>query len=252
MNKYISKIINKKNILLSKHFGKKKFFLKLNKPMISFSFDDFPRSAGINGGKILRDFGYYGTYFISMGLLGSNSPSGRIADLSDLDVLIKDGHEIGCHTFDHFNGRKTNNSIFLDSIKKNRQSIKIAFPNYIFNCFAYPFNGPSLKLKRQVSEYFVCCRVGGNETNTKLIDLSLLKSFFIDWRNNYDIEIIKNIIDLNSSKKGWLIFSTHDVSNNPSRYGCTPQFFKEIVEYAYHSKSEIYSLKDACKILKIV
>src|SRR5438874_10230057 len=70
-------------------------------PLISFTFDDFPRSALAAGGAILNRYGLSGTYYISFGLLGKNSPSGPICVTDDLRELGERGHELGCHTFSH-------------------------------------------------------------------------------------------------------------------------------------------------------
>ena len=35
-------------------------------PLISFTFDDFPRSALWRGGTILRERGFVGTYYVSL------------------------------------------------------------------------------------------------------------------------------------------------------------------------------------------
>src|SRR6266446_1702902 len=68
-------------------------------PLISFTFDDFPRSALVVGGAILNRHGSSGTYYTSLGLLGKDSPSGPICVPGDLRELRQRGHELGCHTF---------------------------------------------------------------------------------------------------------------------------------------------------------
>src|SRR3954447_8997056 len=68
------------------------------RPLISFSFDDFPKSALRTGGSILRHFGLSGTYYASLGLIGKDSESGPIFDQTDLKLLHEQDHELGCHT----------------------------------------------------------------------------------------------------------------------------------------------------------
>ena len=51
--------------------------IRLDRPLISFTFDDFPRSALLNGGAILKRMGLTATYFTAMGLIGKDSPSAR-------------------------------------------------------------------------------------------------------------------------------------------------------------------------------
>src|SRR2546422_3297564 len=45
-------------------------------PFVSFTFDDFPRSALLTGGAILKHFGLTGTYYASFGLMGKQAPTG--------------------------------------------------------------------------------------------------------------------------------------------------------------------------------
>ena len=52
-------------------------------------------------------------------------------------------------------------------------------------------------------------------------------------------ERIKGVIDENSKAGGWLIFATHDLSDLPTRWGCVPQLFEDIVEYSVNSGARI-------------
>src|SRR5213594_3979784 len=77
------------------------FVISSQRPLISFTFDDFPRSSALTGGAILNRFGLAGTYYASLGLLGKEEPSGQMFVLDDLKMLFECGHELGCHTFSH-------------------------------------------------------------------------------------------------------------------------------------------------------
>jgi hypothetical protein len=79
-----------------------------------------------------------------------------------------------------------------------------------------------------------------------IADLNLLKACFLDKRTNIHIGFIKKLIDYNADNCGWLIFASHDVVDNPSPYGCTPEFFREVVEYSAHSGALILPLAEAC------
>ena len=81
-------------------------------PIVSFSFDDFPRSAIQVAGPILRAHGTRGTYYTALGLMGrTESPVGRLFTLDDLMQVVNDGHELGCHTHAHGKRRR----VFLSS-----------------------------------------------------------------------------------------------------------------------------------------
>ena len=55
----------------------------------------------------------------------------------------------------------------------------------------------------------------------------------------------RQLIDRNAEEKGWLIFYTHDVCESPSRYGCTPEDFREVVSYAVSSGARVMPVRDA-------
>src|SRR5215510_1951297 len=70
-------------------------------PLVSVSFDDFPRSAAKLGAQVLRDFGVKGTYFVSGGRAGLHVDGLDQFVEEDLIEVAANGHEIGCHTFGH-------------------------------------------------------------------------------------------------------------------------------------------------------
>ncbi len=77
-----------------------------NGPIVSFGFDDFPRSAYTAGGEILKNFGARGTYYVSLGLMNTSNDLGEQFRLDDLHSLVKDGHELASHTFVTFRAAK--------------------------------------------------------------------------------------------------------------------------------------------------
>src|SRR5215472_14050839 len=105
---------------MAQWFGRRPCRMQLQSPVISFTFDDFPRSALINGGAILRERGFAGTYYASFGLMGKEALVGGIFTREDLDELLRQGHELACHTFDHCDSWATNPNEFEASIVRNR------------------------------------------------------------------------------------------------------------------------------------
>ena|ERR1700738_3477530 len=77
-------------------------FRLLNKtPMVSFTFDDIPKSAATTGARLLDEHGARGTFYVSGGVVGSSSPNWEMTDADNILALHARGHEIGCHTFSH-------------------------------------------------------------------------------------------------------------------------------------------------------
>src|SRR4051812_1494906 len=97
-------------------FGRRCIRLRNRFPLISFTFDDFPRSALYTGGEILRKYGAAGTYYTALGLMGTDGPVGRIFSEADLPEVLGRGHEFGCHTFDHCDTWTTHPATYERSI----------------------------------------------------------------------------------------------------------------------------------------
>lgn len=203
-------------------------------PSISFTFDDFPRSALLTGGTILENYGLAGTYYASLGCMGQGSPSGDLFLLQDLMDLVDKGHELGCHTFAHLDAWETSTREFMASVAQNRKALTKLLPRAEFNTLSYPLDHPRPLTKRRVAQEFRACRGGGQKINHGRIDLNVLSAYFLD-RRREDLDRVKSVIDENADIRGWLIFGTHDVCENPSPFGCTPDYFEAVVRHAVKS-----------------
>jgi peptidoglycan/xylan/chitin deacetylase (PgdA/CDA1 family) len=233
---------------LAKRLGCRHYSLLLREPLISFSFDDFPRSALVNAGAILRERGLAGTYYASFGLMGGTAPTGEIFKREDLRQLVQQGHELACHTFDHYDSWDTAPLEFEASILRNRKAVAQQLPGVTLGSLSYPISWPRPETKRRVANHFKCARGGGQTFNAGTIDLNYLKAFFIEQsRDNFDA--IKQTIDGNVRAKGWLIFATHDVCDQPTRFGCSPGFFEKVVDYAIQSKATILPVFRALQVI---
>ncbi len=208
--------------------------LKNDKPIVSFTFDDFPRSALTSGGAILHERGYTGTYYTSLGLMGKRTSTGEIFLREDLDELARQGHEAACHTFDHYDSWGTEPVEFEASIIRNQQAAKELLQQAPFTNFSYPISWPRPDTKRRVAAHYECARGCGQTFNAGVTDLNYLKAFFIE-QSRDNVDAIREVIDANAQSRGWLIFATHDVCNSPTRFGCTPALFEEVVNYSVKS-----------------
>jgi peptidoglycan/xylan/chitin deacetylase (PgdA/CDA1 family) len=250
MNNVLSRITGKYHRTLAYRFFRRMAAIKTSVPMISFTFDDAPRTAFKTGGDILRSHGAKVTFFVSLGLLGAQTEVGTIASQDDLLRAAKEGNELGCHTFDHLDTWQTSTEKFMESVVENKHAFGRILPGTSFRTFAYPKSEPKPSVKSRLEKHFICCRGGGQTSNVGTVDLNLLKAYFLDKRNQVDINSVKKLIDHNTSCRGWLIFATHDVSDNPSPYGCTPKFLEEVVEYAVRSGALLLPVAEACERLQ--
>lgn len=230
-------------------FARRPFVISPKTPLVSFTFDDFPRSAFLTGGAILQSFGVAGTYYASLGLMNCQSSTGPIFLPEDLKVLLEQGHELGCHTFNHCHAWDTQPSVFEDSVIRNRQVLSELIPEASFKTFSYPISVPRARTKQRVAKYFACCRCGGQTFNVGNADLNYLSAYFLE-KSRDNPQIVKDLIDRNYRARGWLIFATHDICKDPTPWGCTPGFFEEIVRYAVDSGARVLPVSQAYEALR--
>ncbi|OLB85356.1 MAG: hypothetical protein AUI12_11420 [Acidobacteria bacterium 13_2_20CM_2_57_6] len=230
-------------------FFKRPLAIKRQVPLISFTFDDFPRSAWHTGGAILQRHGLQGTYYASFGLMGKQAPTGTMFLPEDMKGLLEQGHELGCHTFNHCHSWETRPDLFEESIIKNQRALQELVPQASFRTFSYPISPPRPKTKQKAARHFLCCRGAGQTFNVGSADLNYLSAFFLE-QSRENPKAVKSLIDQNLRAGGWLIFATHDISDSPTPWGCTPDFFEQIVQYAVDSGAQILPVVQAWQALR--
>jgi peptidoglycan/xylan/chitin deacetylase (PgdA/CDA1 family) len=219
------------------------------RPLISFTFDDFPRSALRTGGAILKRFGMRGTYYASFGLMGQDAPTGRIFEAEDLAELVAQGHELGCHTFHHCHSWDTSPARFEESIAENQRALERLLPGRAFQSFSYPISCPRPGSKRRTGRRFACSRGGGQTCNVGTADLNHLSAYFLEKDGGVDVAV-KQMIDRTVGERGWLILATHDVSDTPTPYGCRPGYFEDVVRYAAESGARVLPVIEALAVVR--
>lgn len=245
----IARATGKVRRLLADRFGRRTVSIEMPVPIVSFTFDDAPRTAFGAGREILKELGARATYFVSLGILDTETEVGTIASVGDLARAVDEGNELGCHTFDHLDAWHASSAAFMASVVRNREELHRILPGARFTTFAYPKSGAKLSIKSALGNTFICCRGGGQATNEASADLNLLKACFVDRRTGVDIEFVRALVDYNAARRGWLILATHDVAADPSPYGCTPEFLDAIVQYASRSGALLLPVGEACERL---
>jgi peptidoglycan/xylan/chitin deacetylase (PgdA/CDA1 family) len=233
----------------AKHVFRRLLRVNPRLPLISFTFDDFPRSALLVGGEILNRNGAAGTYYAALGLAGSQTRTGQSFEMSDLQHLLRHGHELGCHTFSHCHSWDTDAEAYEASVIDNRRALEKFLPGAEFKSFSYPYSAPRPESKRRVARYFLSCRAGAQGINSGNTDLNQLDAFFLE-KTRGDLQPVRELIDRNCEAHGWLIFATHDISSSPTPFGCTPEFFADVVRYAVQSGARLLPVTQALQILQ--
>src|ERR1700759_3515022 len=86
---------------LVRHFGTVPFRMRNKRPMVSFTFDDVPKTAATVGAPLLEEYDARGTFYIAGDLVGKWSGNWIGLSADEIIGLHRRGHEIACHTFSH-------------------------------------------------------------------------------------------------------------------------------------------------------
>ena len=212
--------------------------MRNRRPLVSFTFDDFPASAASNGARLIEEYGARATFYVT-GLY-----CGRVIDgvhqycAEDLATLVEAGHEIGCHTFTHPRISTLSGAELDKEIELNSAFLARHLPEFKCRTFAYPFGAFSFAGTMRLQSKFLGCRSSQPGLNIKTADLGRLRSVRL-----YDRLIgpqdVSNIIEQAITSTAWLIFYTHDVTEAPSPYGCAPSLLKHALKSAITAGAEI-------------
>jgi peptidoglycan/xylan/chitin deacetylase (PgdA/CDA1 family) len=212
-------------------------------PIVSFSFDDFPRTAYSVGGAILEQFGARATYYVAAGLMNASSELGELFEESDLHSLLEKGHELASHTFLHSSCRSVSLAAFQQDVHEGMKAIEHLAGHNSTN-FAYPYGDVTLRVKKTLGPRLTSSRSVMPGFNGPAIDLNLLLANRL-YGNVDSSRQIEDLILQNVRRKSWLIFYTHDVRSNPSQYGCTPALLEFAVSLAARTGSRILTVQEA-------
>jgi peptidoglycan/xylan/chitin deacetylase (PgdA/CDA1 family) len=146
------------------------------RPLVSFTFDDVPKSSCTRGRQILEGSGLRGSYYLSLALMDSVYEIGAAFSRTDLEDLISGGHEIGSHTFEHLDAWTAATDLFEASLRQNQRRLDELHPGQVFRTFSYPLNTPRPPIKKAAGALHACCRGGGQTYNAGTVDLNLLNS----------------------------------------------------------------------------
>ncbi len=236
-------------MLAAKLFKRRLAYQTTPRPIISFTFDDFPRSALTAGGEILGDYGVRGTYYVAMGLLGKRTAVGEMFDRNDLDRLVAAGHELACHTLQHTMCCDLIVPELVASCRDNQRRIAEVLGERPIDNFSFPEGVVTLKAKAALGPMYATCRTIEPGANRDPVDLAFLRAYRV--YSSSGVRGLHRVIRRNQEENAWIVLYTHDVATTPSAYGCTPIEFREVVRCAVGSGAEVLPVAEAAKRFRL-
>lgn len=212
-------------------------WLNLPEAVVAFTFDDFPVSAYENAAPLLEEAGMHGTFYLATQLMGGIENGQPIVTEDMVADLARRGHEIGGHTHGHINVQRTARADLLADVAENERQIRritgsvaetAGAEEQAFS-FAYPFGMISARSKLALMGRYPGLRGIRIGTNRGLIDLAHLKAQEL-YDCAQDRRSLCALLDKAKAERGWLIFYTHEVCDEPSSIGCSPSLFRMAVE----------------------
>lgn len=219
-------------------------------PIVSFTFDDVPRSAATTGAAILDEFEAHGTFYIAGSLIAARSTLWDHVSPAEIVALHRRGHEIGCHTFSHKKAFELDTARLTLEIKRNLQHLQTVEPDICLENFAYPYGVGAYPLKRTLMGHFSSSRSIMPGINSGRIDLQFLRANpLVDAYTDRDG--IERLMDQAKAVNGWLIFYSHDVAAEPSEFGCSPRLLEYALQAARRRQMRVANIFDALRELGV-
>ena len=218
-------------------------------PILSITFDDFPRSALIEGGPIVTAAGGGATYYTAGRFCAKTINGIEHYRRSDLREAIDAGHEIGCHTYSHKRGTHISSAELRDDCARNVEFLQDALPDCAFESFAYPYGDVSVRVKGVAGRRYATARGIRPRVNVSPLDLALLHAAPLDRLTQLGQLAIEALAAETARCAGWLILFSHDVSDDPTPLGCTSAMLIRALEISRRRGLEVLTVGAATRRL---
>lgn len=212
----------------------------IDRPIVSITFDDAPRSAVEAGARVLEAEGVRGAFYVCAGLDGREGPMGLYGETAGYVGLAARGHEIACHTYSHLDCGQAAGPVITADVDRNAQALTAV--GLETRNFAYPYGDVSPQAKAVLQRRFGSLRGLHPGLIREGSDLNLLPAVGIEGPNGE--ANAARWIDKALANRAWLILYTHDVRPEPSAWGCTPDALKRLVQRAKAGGAEIATVAE--------
>jgi peptidoglycan/xylan/chitin deacetylase (PgdA/CDA1 family) len=227
--------------------GRRILRYKLTRPLVSFTFDDCPKSAVDNGLNKLEAEGWRGTVYISSGLLGTTNHHGLQMSGEDVKAAHDRGHEIGGHGYSHIDATDTDFDLFIEDENRNRAALAgLGLPPC--RTFAYPFGQTHRALKTRLAKDYDGLRGITSGPMINQADLNQIRSTPLFTGQDFT----KALAQINALKHApaWITLFTHDITNAPTAWGCTPAQMDAAIAAVKDAGADVLPIASAIDLLK--
>ncbi|MDJ0921511.1 MAG: polysaccharide deacetylase family protein [Henriciella sp.] len=217
--------------------------------IVSFTFDDFPRSAAEAGAEALEACGTRGTFYVASSMARQTNLMGEMYGPDDLERLEAAGHEIASHTHLHLDCSRASPTQVLDELDLNRDALRAYGVTGAASQFAWPYGETCYEAKRALAGRVDTARGILPGINRKGADLMQLRAFELTTDEATERRAASAIRQATKSG-GWVIVFTHDVRNTPSAFGTRPDVLRSLIRQARDSGAQILPVAQAYDVIR--
>ena len=221
--------------------------LRAQRAVASVTFDDFPKSAWSVGGPMMARYHARGTYYTAGTFAGRSVDGIAYYDPDDLHTLHAAGHEIGCHGFGHRPVPGLSNAELREDLARNTQFLRPFNDGAAPESFAFPFGDTTLRTKMFYARRFATSRGVHPAVNSGTLDLAQLSTIGIETYTWNEEKVARAVAEAKAAK-AWIVFHTHDVSDSPSPYGCTPAMLESVLKALTTAGIEVLPMREAVRV----
>ena len=157
------------------------------------------------------------------------------------------GHEIGCHTFSHLDCGAAAQGTIEDDVALNTAALSDWGAPPPSN-FAYPYGDVSSAAKQALGDRFAVLRGLHHGLIEDGSDLNQAPAVGIEGPAGEATAL--RWLDRAKARNAWLILYTHDVSETPSDWGCTPGALDRLIEAAQAKGFDIVTVAEGAARLE--
>ena len=223
--------------------------VRLPRGLASVTFDDFPRSAWAHGGPLLARRGVRASYYAAGGFCGRRVEGVEQFTRADLCEVKDAGHEIGCHSFSHRAAPSLSEPEFACDLDRNSAFLQAEL-GQAAGTFAWPYGAVCASAKREAGRRFGAARGVQGGINAGRMDPDQLSARPLEARS-WSAAAIEAAVAAAKARRGWVVFFTHDVSETPTPFGCTPAMLGHLLETLARAELDIAPVAEALDRIEI-
>ncbi len=213
-------------------------------PLVSISFDDVPLSTFHYGRPVLDRYGIKATFYVCLGMQEKSLFLGP----QEVRTLHLEGHEIGCHTYGHYNLILGSARGMAADAKRNRDELAKIFDGVPPLSFSYPSGYVSGGAKRKLGKHYHTLRSSRPGVNSGTSDFNCLSAIALNSKN-FSTSLVDFWLDEVSRCRGWLIFYTHGISPEPGPHDLTPHLLEALLTGCLRRGLQILPVESVARML---